>query len=220
MCKRFFTVLFCIALINGSFSQEDFLPRFNVRAHCVIPKIVGSQAWRISFLGVYDAGITFNLRVAGNLTAGIGYKNALFNSTAEYRNKGVFTQHRLHEGVLRLGVDKRTGPKSFISFAINGGYGLNQYIAVKAIKDSLNGKYPTSFTAGFVRPEFNANFLIEDNFAFGIVLAYNMTLATYDPKLNCFATYDNFAKYRNKAYMGWFSFGFGFYWGYKKNKKG
>src|ERR1043166_4640893 len=175
MIKRLFTVLFCLALVKSGLSQsQEPLPRFSVRASCGIPKIIGSQAWRLSFLGVYDAGITFNLRVASNLTIGVGYKNAMFNATSTYRYKGVYTQQRIHDGVLRIGLDKITGPKSFVSYSISGGYGWSQYVGVRAAKDSLNGKYPTTFTAAFIRPEFNANFLIEDNFAFGIFVAWNM----------------------------------------------
>ena len=74
------------------------------------------------------------------------------------------------------------------------------------------------FNSAFIRPEFSANFLVEDNFAFGVHIAYNLSLATYDPRLNCFDTYVNFAQYRNRSNMGWLSFGFGFYYGAKKKK--
>jgi hypothetical protein len=181
---------------------------------------VGSQAFRISFLGVYDASLTFNLRLGKKFTVGIGYQNALFNQTSFFRYKGLDTRLQCNNGLVRIGIDKAVGPKSFTSLSLTSGFGINQYTAVKALKDSLNGKYPTYFTSTFLRPEISYNFLVEDNFAFGILLAYNMVLSSYDPNLNCFATYENFNKYRNKVNMGWISFGFNFYYAPQRKKGG
>lgn len=199
---------------------KDPLPLFSIRGSCSIPKIVGSEAFRISFLGVYDASLTFNFRLGKSLTLGIGYQNVLFNQTSLFRYKGLDTRLMVSNGLVRIGYDKATGPKNFMSLSLTSGFGYNQYTAVKATQDSLNGKYPTFFTATFLRPEWSINFLVEDNFAFGVLVAYNMVLASYDPNLNCFATYENFGKYRNKANMGWISFGFNFYYAPQKKKGG
>lgn len=222
-----FSLIACFLLATHNFAQsekvkepfKDPLPRFSIRGSCTIPKIVGPQAFRISFLGVYDASLTFNLRMGKNFTIGVGYQNALFNQTSFFKYKGLDTRLQCNNGLIRVGVDKAVGPKSFTSISLTSGFGINQYSAVKAEKDSLNGKYPTFFTATFLRPEISYNFLVEENFAFGVLLAYNMVLASYDPNLNCFATYVNFNQYRNKANMGWLSFGFNFYFAPQKKKK-
>jgi hypothetical protein len=214
MSKQFLSLIACFFLFSQSFAQDkDPLPRFSIRGSCAIPKIIGPEAFRISFLGVYDAGLTLNLRVGKSVTVGVGYKNAMFNITSFFKAKDLSTKLYVHDAVVRLGYDYISGPKSFISISLNSGYGIGQYQAVKAAKDSLNGKYPTQFGSIFLRPEFSANFLVEDNFAFGVYLAYNMMLNSYDPKLNTFDTYENFSQYKNKANMGWISFGFNFYFG-------
>lgn len=219
MPKQILSLIACFFIFTQSFAADkEPLPLFSIRGSCAIPKIIGPQAFRVSFLGVYDAGITFNLRLSKSITIGIGYKNALFNTTSFFKAKDLSTKLYVHDGVVRLGYDYISGPKSFISLSINGGYGVGQYVSVKAARDSLNGKYPTQFGSIFLRPEFSANFLVEDNFAFGVYIAYNMMLSSYDPKLNCFDTYENFSKYRNKANMGWISFGFNFYFGPQKKK--
>lgn len=219
MYRQFLSFIICFFIITQSPAQDkDPLPRFSIRGYCTIPKIVGSQAFRISFLGVYDAGISFNLRLAEKLTIGVGYKNALFNTTAFFKAKDLNTKLYVHDGALRLGFDHRVSPKTFINLCLSGGYSFGQYQAVKAARDSLNGKYPTEFGTMFLRPEFNVDFLVEENFAFGVCLAYNMLLYKYDPNLNAYYTYENFSKYKNKANMGWISFGFNFYYGPKKKK--
>lgn len=212
----FIAFLFLFTQVNAQ--DKEPLPRFSIRGSCAIPKIIGSEAFRISFLGVYDANLTFNFRLGKKLTLGIGYQNCVFNQTATFKNKGLDTRLQVHNGLIRLGFDKFTSPKSFASLSITSGYGLNKYTAVKAVKDSLNGKYPTFFTATFLRPEASINFLVEDNFAFGILIAYNMVLSSYDPNLNCFATYESFSKYRNKVNMGWISFGFNFFYAPQRKK--
>lgn len=219
MIKQFFSLIICFSLVTQAFAQDkEPLPLFSIRGSCAIPKIIGSEAFRISFLGVYDAGLTLNLRLSKKVTVGIGYKNAMFNTTSFFKAKDLSTKLYVHDAVVRFGFDHITGPKSFISLSVNGGYGVGQYQAVKAARDSLNGKYPTQFGSIFLRPEFSANFLVEDNFAFGVYIAYNMMLTSYDPRLNTFDTYENFSKYKNKANMGWISFGFNFYYGPKKKK--
>jgi hypothetical protein len=220
-----FSVIACFLLVTNNFAQErekvkepfkDPLPRFSIRASCSIPKIVGSQAFRISFLGVYDASLTFHLRLGKTATIALGYQNALFNQTAFFKYKGLDTRLQCNNGTVRFGIDKPVGPKSFVTLSLTSGFGVNQYSAVKAEKDSLNGKYPTFFTSTFLRPEISYNFLPDPNFAWGVLLAYNMVMTSYDPNLNCFATYDNFSKYRNKSNMGWISFGICVYFSPKK----
>ena len=111
---------------------------------------------------------------------------------------------------------------------MNSGLGFNQYTDVRCA-DSLAGKLPTSFIAYYIRPEVAINFLVDENFAFGIHLAYHHYFYTYDPSLNCFNNYAdkgvngqsikyNDVTYGNSDNIGWISFGFGFYYGFKKKK--
>ncbi len=227
MRLHFLSLISCFFLVTQTVAQEiekvkvpfkDPLPWFSIRGSCTIPKITGSEAFRISFLGVYDANLTVHFRLGKMFTIGVGYQSVLFNQSAFFKYKGLDTRLNVSNGIVKIGIDKPVGPKSFVTLSATSGFGINQYTAVKAAKDSLNGKYPTYFNATFLRPEVSYNFLVEDNFAFGVLIAYNMILASYDPKLNCFDTYENFGKYKNKANMGWISFGFNFYYGPKKKK--
>lgn len=220
MFKRLFNLVFSFLFLTQAFSQDkEPLPRFSIRAAFTNPIVVSSQAYRKSFKGLVDGGLTLNLRLFGNFGIGIGYKAAMFEGDDFFKKDNFLkTQEQVHDGVFRMGFDYPTGPKSFITLSLNSGFGFHKYTSVKAARDSLDGKYPTEYTAGFIRPEFSANFLVEDNFAFGIFLSYNMVLNTFDPRLPCFDTYIPYSQYRNKAYPGWISFGFGFYYGAKKKK--
>ena len=172
-----------------------------------------------------------NFRVLEKFNIGLGYKNALFKQQLYFNQKGLNTRQQVHDVYLRLAHDRIFSDLGFVSFALDAGYSFNQYTNVKFSKDSLNGKNPTSFTGAFLRPELSIYFMVEESFAFGFTFSYNYCLYNYDTKYNGFGSYadskststniiDEGVGYRNKAYMGWFSFGFGFYYGFKKKTAG
>lgn len=217
------TLIFLMAFGAILPAQEDkeLLPRVAVRAFIGVPKVVGSQAYRVSFNGLYDGGLKITLRLFNNFCLGVGYQNALFNTTTEFRDvygRNINTRQQMHNGVLAFQYDKQAGPKSFWSLSLSTGASYNFYTGTVAVKDSMYKNIPTSFTTAFVRPEASINFLVEDNFAFSIFLAYNMTLQQFNPELPRLDGWKNYEKIRNKANMGYISFGFGFYYGFKKKK--
>jgi hypothetical protein len=228
--RRLFSIVF-LFLWSFSFAQEKkILPRVSIRASCTIPKAVSTSAFRHSFLGLYDANLSVNVRLFDNFGIGLGYNNALFNSAAYFRlQKGLSTRLQVHNGFLRIGVDRPAGEKSFYTLSLNSGYSYNQYTGVACLYDSLNNTRPKSFTGIYLKPEFTVNFQVEENFAFGIHLAYHYCLFAYDPALNCFDTYASYDKanrkmkigddnVNNRGNIGWISFGFGFYYGFKRKK--
>lgn len=206
------------------------LPRVSIRASCTVPKIISSKAYRTSYSGIYDGQVSVNFRVAGNINVGLGYKSALFTPQLYFRQKGLNTKLQVHDGFLKFGYDHMFS-RGFVAFSIDGGYSYNKYTNVIFIHDSLNGKNPTDFASFFLRPEIAVNFLVEENFAFGFIFAYNYCLYKYDTSYNGFGSYADSkstsnniiyegTSYGNKANIGWFSFGFGFYYGFKKKTAG
>ncbi len=250
MRALYFHILLAIVSLSV-FAQEEtktvpkikkILPVVSFRLAGFIPKNTASEAFCMSFTGVYDANFSCNVRLFNNFCVGVGYGNSLWNPADYFKHVkvvatstavgqsayGLGTKMQVHQGYVRLGYDHFATEKIFWSFSLNSGYGFNQYTDVRCA-DSLVGKLPTSFIAFFIRPEVAVNFLVDENFAFGIHLAYNHNFYTYDPSLNCFDNYADKgvsgqsikygdATYENKTNIGWFSFGFGFYYGFKKKK--
>ncbi len=246
--KRIFPLIFILFLSAQLLAQDDDvqvvtsagppkgfgnfkLPRVNIRASCTVPKVTTSKAFRISYTGVYDAQLSLNFRIASNLNVGLGYKNALFTPQLYFRQKGLSTRLQVHDAFARFGYDHIFSDRGFVSFSLDAGYSYNKYTSVKFVHDTLNGKYPTYFGNYFLRPEISVYFLVEESFAFGFTFSYNYCLYPYDPKYNGFGSYADSKStasnliyegvgYKNKANMGWFSFGFGFYYGFKKKTGG
>jgi hypothetical protein len=222
-------ILFSSFLLNAQ--SDKTLPRVSVRGTVTIPRNVSSGAFRASFLGLYDAGLNFNVRLFGNFTVGLGYNSSMFNCSQIFKNIGLSTRLQVHDGVFRIGFDKFRSDTRFLSVGLCTGYSYNQYTSVAAPHDSLNGRYPSFFSGFFVRPEISINFLVEDNFAFGATLAYNYRMYYYDPAYNAFDQYGDYDRnqhtykintvtYKNKSPIGWLSFGFCFYYGFKKKSAG
>lgn len=222
--KTAYKAVILLIITCNAFSQKDkvLLPRFAIRAECNVPKVIGSQAYRISFNGLYDGGIKFTSRLMDNFCIGLGYDNALFNTTTQFRDaygRNINTRQQVHNGVFSFIYDKILSEKTFVSISLNTGASYNMYTGVVAMYDSLYKNIPTDFTTAFIKPEISINFLVEDNFAFSINASYNMSLYTFDPKVCRLDKYLNFGQYRNKSNVGWISFGFGFYYGFKRKTK-
>lgn len=232
--------MFCF-IYNISFSQETevvkeapisttkrVLPRVNMRAAVTIPKVMSSEAFGVSFSGIFDANISVNVKIFSNVNVGAGYNGSLFINQLYFRQQGRNTCLEVHDGFVRLGYDFMSNERRFWSFSLNSGVSFNKYTNVQTKYDSLLSR-PRSFVAPYLKPELALNFLVEENFAFGIHVAYNYCLFTYDPKYPAFDNYSdpkspigtitlNNTSFRNKANIGWISFGFGFYYGFKRKK--
>lgn len=217
-----FLIVIFAALTVLSQTEKKLLQRVAIRLSCNVPKVLSSEAYRTSFNGLYDGGIKFTTRVFDNFCIGFGYDNALFVTTTQFRDpfgRNINTRQQMHNGVLSFYYDYMTGEKSFLAISLNSGLSYNKYTNIIAKYDSLYKNIPTDYIAGFIRPEVSINFLVEENFAFGIHLSYTMSLYTYDPKISRLDTYLKYSDYKNSANVGWLSFGFGFYYGFKRKAK-
>lgn len=228
MMRKILAVVFCFfGFCIISQNDNEPMPRVSFRATCGIPKSFSSQAFRFSFGGVYDAGLSVNVRVFDNFFMGLGYQNGLFVPQKYFRDKYVnngfiSTRMQTHDAYLKIGYDKWFIDKSrgFYTFALNTGYNYSKYTAIAFPSDTLASIHPTdNFTGIFVRPEVTFNFLVDPGFAFGIVFAYNYNLTKYDPKINMFSYYGDFSKYKNRAGISWISFGFNMYFGLGKRNQ-
>ncbi len=203
-------------------SEKKLLPRVAIRGFVTIPRSISSEAYRTSFNGLYDGGLNITTRVFDNFCIGLGYGNALFTTTTQFRDqfgRNINTRQQIHNGVLSFYYDKMTGEKSFAAFSLSSGLSYNKYTGVIAKADSLYKNIPTDYVCGFIKPEVSINFLVEENFAFSIHLNYTMALYTFDPKVARLDEYLNYKEYKNKTNIGWISFGFGFYYGFKRKTK-
>ncbi len=219
--------LIFILFINLVSAQEveKQNPFFTIRGNIGIPKIVGSQMFRTSFNGVYEANLSFNFKFLQRAFVGVGYQNNLF-----VNNRNVFIKYRVpsgqstsgtsisydtqfinHAGFLKFGYDKYFSNIGFFSYALNAGYTLAGY--KKIIPDTSQANQPfvsANFSAPYVQPEISANFLVEKFLSFSLMFSYTTVFYKFNPKAPRFNQVQQVQEKRNNYPMNWINLGFGF----------
>jgi hypothetical protein len=212
--------LFVSCAVSGQ-DRGQHNARVTIRGNIGIPKPLSSQMYRTSFTGVYEGNLALNLRLFGDFFAGLGYQNSHFQN-----NKKVFiyytdpksgytlsynTRHMGHGVFLKLGTDQFFSDKGYVSYSLNSGMMLSQFMNVA--QDSAVENMPfvaQQFSAPFVQPEIAVNFISEKRLSFSFMLSYTTLLYQFDPKAPRFAHFAQVAKASNRYVMSWFNVGFGF----------
>src|SRR4051812_37762720 len=131
-------VLICIALSLSGVSQkaDQRNALVTIRGNVGIPKPITSKMFRTSFAGLYEANLSINLRLFDNFYAGIGYQNTHFQNNKflkqQLYNTSVSYNTRLlgHGAFLRLGYDQFFSEKGYMSYSLNSGLMLCNYLNV------------------------------------------------------------------------------------------
>lgn len=221
--------IFCIILSISAASKGQEKEKqnafFTVRGSVGIPKAVGSQMFRTSFKGTYEASLSANFRIFKNFTTGMGYLNNLF-----INNKNVFVYYTVpagqkasgntlsydtrlstNGGFIRLGYDRFFSDIAYFSCAINSGYLSSSYQKVIPDTSAANRPYAsTNFNAPFVQPEFSLNFVTEKLLSFSILFSYTTVFYKFDPRAPRFNHVEQVRSRRNNYPMNWINIGFGF----------
>lgn len=201
--------MFCCCLL---WAQSDPLRNsvVTVRGSANISSILGSEAFKQSFRGVYDGHISINASLFSNVYAGIGYYNALYNRSrrTEFESANLKTRLQLHGAFLKLGYDHFFSDRGYFSFALNAGYGYNFYTGVsRSLADTILPANNNTFTCAFLTPEISANFVTSPHLAFGIMMSWQTLLYKYDPRIGYMDGYLNYNKLRNRSNMNWLNIG-------------
>lgn len=208
--KLILIFVFCYSVVS---SQSDPLRNsaFTVRGSANIPGILGSQAFKQSFRGIYDGNVSVNANVFSNFYVGIGYYNALYNRARrpEFENANLKTRLQLHGAFLKLGYDHFFSERGYFSFALNAGYAYNFYTGVsRSLADTILPSNNNTFTCPFLMPEISANFVTSPHLAFGLIVSWQTLLYRYNPRIGYMDGYLNYAKLKNNSNMNWLNIGF------------
>jgi hypothetical protein len=219
---RLLTLLLFAAL---SFSRESCMAQgkeklnapITVRGNIGIPKPVSSKMFRKSFTGIYEANVSVNLCLVGNLHAGAGYQHSFLRNNDflkfHYFNASIPYSTRLsgHAGFARVGYDKFFSDKGYMSYALNGGMMSCRYLNVNEDTTAANKPFgATRFSVPFLQPELTVNFIAERYLSFSLIFSYTTLFSTYDPKAPRFGQFAEVTNASNRYMMSWINFGFGF----------
>jgi hypothetical protein len=224
--KRIFLLLILLMLDEQLAAQrEPRNARTTIRGNIGIPKPITSGMYRRSFTGVYEMNLSVNMRLFGNIFAGLGYQNSNFQNNkkvfvlytpppgSKFEGHEVSYKTRIngHAGFIKIGADKFFSDKGYMSYSLNTGMIQCDYINV--VHDSAVENLPfipTKFNAPFIQPEMSVNFIVEPRLSFCVMLSYTTLFYRFDPRAPRFAHIDAVSGSRNKFNMSWFNLGFGF----------
>ncbi len=217
MKKIITAFLLCLSL--NSFCQKEGQENalVSIRGNIGIPRVVGSQAFRTSFAGLYEGNLSVNLKLFSNFFVGIGYQASQFQNNKflkfQYFNASIPYNTRLlcNGAFVKLGYDRFFSDKGYASFSLNSGLMLNNYINVNADTSISNRPFVIQdFSGGYLQPETSINFIVDKHLAFSIMLSYTTLFYKYDPKAPRLAQFQEVKDSRNRYYMNWVNIGFGF----------
>lgn len=217
MRKFIFLILICSFVSGFSQKAEQRNARFTIRGNIGIPKALSSQMFRTCFAGLYETNLSVNMRMFDNFFIGVGYQNShfqnnkflkqqLFNATVSYNTRCV-----ANGAFVKLGYDKFFSEKGYVSYSINTGYAMCNYLNINPDSSLANKPYgPEKFNAIFVQPEISANFIVDNTLAFSIFFSYNTQFSRFDPKSPRFNQFEQVNKTSNNYVMSWINLGIGF----------
>ncbi|MDO8998725.1 MAG: hypothetical protein Q7W45_03095 [Bacteroidota bacterium] len=210
-------LIVCFSFLGFSQSDKKENALFTIRGNIGIPRVIGSQMFRTTFAGLYEANLSANVKLFDNFFIGVGYQNTQFQNNKflkfQYFNASIpYNTRLLSSGIfLKLGYDKFFSDKNYASFSLNSGLMLNEYFNVNADTSKSNKPFGLlNFTAPYVQPEVSLNFTVEKHLSFSILLSYTTMFYKYDPKAPRFNQFQEVKDSRNRYFMNWINIGFGF----------
>ncbi len=212
------SLLICVC----TFAQTPKIDKKNaivsIRGIVGIPKTISSSMFHTSFNGVFEANLSLNVRLFGNVFAGAGYQNSFFQNNREifvfYRigSQSYETKMMGQGGFIKLGFDKFFTERAYMSYALNTGLMYCNYSFINNDTSAANLPIvPRSFISPYVQPEMSLNVIVDKTLSFGFILSYTTLFTKFDPKAPRFNQIEEVHSKGNKYFMSWFNFGFGFH---------
>lgn len=180
MAVRIFLVIIFSFIMNRTGAQEN--PAMNHRFHLQfsgnVPHPVSNKAFRRSFIGVYDLGMTFRIRLFSGFSAGINVMHSLWR-IPDNKIPGLHTVGQFNGGGITLAYDYPVGEVAVLYAAINAGIAQVHYYGLSY--DSVPDNFQTRYMINYGEFEVGSYFYTEGNFAIGIQTSFIFTNYDFDP---------------------------------------
>ena len=207
-----------IRLADESAPRQKQYYLFSPRLSVVVPHPLGNQAFKKSFVGIYEVHAGLNVMIYKGLYAGITFKNGLLKIT-ENKIPDLNADMSINNAGFKVGNDFYVGSKNnmVLSAAVTMGQNNTKYAAFKS-KTLNETPLISGFKSSYIEPEVNLFFLTEANFGIGATLTYSVIKRNFDPYELCLDEWAQFGS-DNMSPIRYISFGFGFYYGFSKKAK-
>ncbi len=227
--RRILRTLVFIFCAGASFAQEtevierDFIDTrdltfkeslLSIRAATLVPNVIQSQGFRVTFKGIYELNASLNMRIFTGFAIGVGVKQALI-STQE-RIPSLDTRMQLYTGYVKFSYMKAHTQRSHSCFGLNVGYNNSFFTGVRPISSPVISK---EYNSGVIEPEYSINFAVEESFSIGMFASYCYMLTPFSAKNIGLQDYMAQATAGENKSVGILNIGFCFYVGMGKRFK-
>lgn len=233
--KICFTFYFLFLFILSTFAQvdssgidnettlidEDELPSeppekihpFSIRLSSGVPNPLSSELFRKSFIGIYEANLSFNFRLGRYFYTGIGANNSLLSLSNRTRF-GSKTKMQSFAVFIRNGYDYYHSKKIFSSFFLVTGYKKGFYTGILNLDKKPQNP---NFDFFYLQPGYSINFFSEERLTLGFYAALQGMLWQFNPdQVNLSDAGVEVSKYNNNQNAGFWIIGLEMYIGIGK----
>ena len=216
----FLSIFLAFVFSSAVFSQVGDSVRVPFKASFrnsfTIPHPLSNDAFKKSFVGIYDFTPSLNMFIYECFYAGLVYKNALLTIPAN-KVPDVNIKMQVNNVGLKIGGDYYTSEKSFLSYGLNAGQNWTKFTSVVSLIPN-NHSDNNHFSSLYVEPEINMNFLVEGNFAIGVDLSCIIINKEFDPYAIFLNEHKGYEPSQLNGLMAYFDFGFNVYYGFWKKQ--
>ncbi|HSH66714.1 MAG TPA: hypothetical protein VLB84_13195 [Bacteroidia bacterium] len=201
-------------------SQKEYY-WFTPHAAITVPNPTGNTAFRKNFAGVYEVSAGMDVMPFKGIFVGAVYKNATLKITgitgATYFHYSPIM--KINNAGIRVGGKTFVGSRNRMTGQASVTFGQN-WTMFKDIrcKDSTMAVPVPKYTCTYLEPEIALYFLLENNFAIGITVSYDIYTKNFNPYDICLESWKTIGS-TGSGPTQYFSFGFGFSYSFYKRKK-
>jgi hypothetical protein len=189
---------------------------FSVRADFSVPNPV-NPAWKKCMVGIGEANVIFDMRLAGNFFAGVGYKGSLFyvprNFMYSYELK---TKMQMHCGFISMGYDIYKSNTFFITPVINSGMALTKFSHIQCKKEMITWK--PQYRSWFIEAQGTLTWLVDPRVGLQGHVSFVLVDHVWNPEFACMQDWIALGSVNRNAITSYYTLGFGVYLGIGKGK--
>ena len=211
----------CIGLLLlslSAFAQNEGADKAQgtIRFDFMVPQPVTNKAFKKSFTGIMDIGTGVYITTPGGFAIGLIGRYKQFQVPSNKINNTVTTQENIINSSLSLGYDYFKTAKTLITPGVNLGY---NWIFFTKITLTYDEPIIDKFNAINIEPYCKIDWMIDDGFGIGIMVAYNIMNYEFNPDNVGLDEFHTYSDHDRVGLTQSFSFGFCAYWNWAKREK-
>lgn len=213
-------LIFLMSFFTLVSSSQNKLPRFSLKGEGGIQTSISSEAFRNTFVGEFQTGGQFVIRLFHQFYGGVGFNYALFKTSKNFQFRiGNVTLPsdffmRAYCANFTIGyflpVEVESNkPPQFGCIELRAGYSYNRFTNIPL--NEKMGNPPMEFRTNFIQPHFSYTFLVEENLGFGAHINYTLYTGFFNPSDGGLNYYADYSKWKNNFNISWMTLGIHFH---------